>query len=280
VVERRAVQASGSRLVSQNAHVAALWASEKFVEYCGVPLIVKGQVKGVLEVFCRTPRASFGDEWMNLLETFGMQAAIAIDNAQLFKNLERSNLELAVGNDETIKSWARALEAREREPQGHTARLAETAARLARLLNVGEDARLHLQRGTLLHDIGKVAVPEAILLKPGQLTEDEWAIVRQHPQFAHDLLTPIAYLQPARDIPYCHHEKWDGTGYPRGLQGEQIPLAARLFAVVDVYDALTRERPHRSAWTRGQAQTYLREQSCKHFDPQIVELFLREIVGK
>ena len=130
-----------------------------------------------------------------------------------------------------------------------------------------------------MHDIGKMGVPDNILLKPGPLTEEEWEIMRKHPQFAYELLTPIDYLHQALDIPYSHHEKWDGTGYPRGLKGEEIPLAARIFAVVDVWDALTSERPYRPAWSREKAIEYIKTQSGVHFDPQVVEVFLESIIN-
>jgi HD-GYP domain-containing protein (c-di-GMP phosphodiesterase class II) len=129
----------------------------------------------------------------------------------------------------------------------------------------------------LLHDIGKMGVPDKILFKPGPLTEEEWKVMHRHPQFAHDLLAPIAHLAQALEIPYCHHEKWDGTGYPRGLQGDQIPLAARIFAVVDVWDALTSDRPYRPAWTKKKTLEYIKEQSGHHFDPNVVDVFLKSI---
>ena len=275
-LERRTLRVSGSEMMQENTRFATLCVGEKFVEYYGVPLIVKGQVKGVLEIFSRAPLSHSGgkSEWLDALETFAMQAAIAIDNAQLFENLERSNQELAVAYDTTIEGWSRALEVRGRETQGHTQRVAEMTIRLAQALNLSEAAIIHIRRGALLHDIGKMGVTDFILHKPNKLTEAEWTIMRQHPQVAHDLLAPITYLHPALDIPHCHHEKWDGTGYPRGLQGEQIPLAARLFAIVDVWDALTSDRPYRPAWSRDKAIEYIREQSGKHFDPQVVEVFL------
>jgi putative two-component system response regulator len=139
---------------------------------------------------------------------------------------------------------------------------------------------VHIYRGALLHDIGKVGVPDSIVLKPGPLTEDEWVIMRKHPQYAYDMLSPIAYLRPALDIPYCHHEKWDGTGYPRGLKGEQIPLAARIFAVVDVWDALISDRPYRKAWQKAKARQYIQEQAGLYFDPQVVRAFLNESFEK
>ena len=147
--------------------------------------------------------------------------------------------------------------------------------RLARALGMKEEELVHVRRGALLHDIGKMGVPDGILLKPGSLTPEEWEIMRRHPQYAYEMLSPIAYLRLALDIPYCHHEKWDGTGYPRGLKGEQIPLAARIFAVVDVWDALGSDRPYRPAWPPEKLYAYLKEEAGKHFDPRVVEVFLK-----
>jgi HD-GYP domain-containing protein (c-di-GMP phosphodiesterase class II) len=141
----------------------------------------------------------------------------------------------------------------------------------------GAERIVDIRRGALLHDIGKMGVSDAILRKPGPLTDEEWVSMRKHPRFAYDMLTPITYLRKALDIPYCHHEKWDGTGYPRRLKGEQIPRVARIFAVVDVWDALTSDRPYRKAWSRKKALAYIRAQAGKHFDPEMVECFLREI---
>lgn len=148
---------------------------------------------------------------------------------------------------------------------------------LARAAGLSDEQIAHIRRGALLHDIGKLGVPDAILRKPEPLTEDEWAMMRKHPNYAYSMLSPIEYLRPALDIPYCHHERWDGTGYPRGLKGEQIPLSARLFAVADVWDALLSDRPYRPRWRREEALDYIRSQSGKHFDPDVVELFLRVI---
>jgi len=175
----------------------------------------------------------------------------------------------------TIEGWARALDLRERETGAHTQRVADLTVRVARKLGVPEPEIVHLRRGAILHDIGKIAVPDHILLKPEPLTEEEWAVMRRHPEYAYELLSPIEYLRPALEIPYCHHERWDGSGYPRGLRGEEIPLGARIFAVVDVYDALTSDRPYRRAWSHEQAVAYLREQAGKQFDPKVVETFLQ-----
>jgi putative nucleotidyltransferase with HDIG domain len=250
------------------------FSAEGFVAYYGVPLIAKGQVKGVLEVFHRAPLAS-GPNWVSLLETLAGQVAIAIDNTQLFDYLQRSNADLAVAYDATIEGWSHALDLRDKETEGHSQRVTEMTMQLARSLGIGEAELVHVRRGALLHDIGKMGVSDTVLLKAGPLTDEEWVIMHHHPQHAFNMLSPILYLQKALDIPYCHHEKWDGTGYPRGLKGEQIPLEARIFAVVDVYDALTSDRPYRAAWSEVKALEYIREQSGQHFDPQVVKAFLQ-----
>ncbi|MDP2662145.1 MAG: HD-GYP domain-containing protein, partial [Dehalococcoidia bacterium] len=170
----------------------------------------------------------------------------------------------------------RALDLRDKETEGHSQRVTEMTVDLARAMGTPEAELAHVRRGALLHDIGKMGVPDSILFKPGSLTEDEWVQMRKHPTYAYDLLYPIAYLRQALDIPYCHHEKWDGTGYPRGLKGEQIPLAARIFAALDVWDALTSERPYRPAWEPERALELVRSTSGSHLDPKVVEAFLRQ----
>jgi putative nucleotidyltransferase with HDIG domain len=181
--------------------------------------------------------------------------------------------------DETIQGWAKALEMRDSETMGHSQRIVELTLTLARKLGIQDIDLFHIRRGALLHDIGKMGIPDAILNKPGQLTEEEWVTMRKHPVYARDYLSEVSYLAPALEIPYFHHEKWDGTGYPQGLKGEAIPLAARIFAVVDVWDALTSQRPYREAWPRANALTYIQEQAGKHFDPRIVCVFT-ELIEK
>jgi putative nucleotidyltransferase with HDIG domain len=179
--------------------------------------------------------------------------------------------------DATIEGWSHALDLRDKDTEGHTLRVTEMALKLARALGVEEDQLVHMRRGGLLHDIGKMAVPDHILLKPEPLTDEEWEIMRQHPQLAYNWLVAIPFLKYALEIPYCHHEKWDGTGYPHGLKGELIPLAARIFAVADVWDALTNDRPYREAWPHSKALEYIRKKSGIYFDTKIVEVFLRHI---
>jgi len=187
----------------------------------------------------------------------------------------RAEIELLQAYDATIEGWSHALDLRDRETKGHTQRVATLTVKLAREARLSEEEIINIQRGALLHDIGKMGVPDHILHKPDKLTKEEWGIMRKHPQFAYDMLSPIDYLRPALDIPYCHHEKWDGSGYPRGFKGEQIPLAARLFAVVDVWDALRSDRPYRRKWSKERVFEHIRSLSGIHFDPKAVELFRR-----
>lgn len=192
----------------------------------------------------------------------------------IIQTLQRTNIEINLAYEATIEGFARALELREGEPFGHTRQVAEITTLFARAVGMPEDTLPHLRRGAFLHDIGKLGIPESILHKAGTLTDNEWAVMRTHPQIGYDLLLPIIYLHASLDIPYCHHEKWDGTGYPQGLADEKIPLMARIFSVVDVWDALISDRPFRKAWTDEQASHYLRQQAGTRFDPKLVDIFL------
>ena len=250
-----------------------LLAEEGFVEYFAVPLSSKGHLKGVLEIFHRSA-IDPDQEWLDFLEALGVQSAIAIDNAQMFNELERSNTELALAYDTTLEGWSRALDYRDKETEGHSQRVTEMTVKMAQSMGIDDEDLVQIRRGALLHDIGKLGVPDGILLKPGELTHDEMEIMKKHPIIAYEILSPISFLRKAIDIPYCHHEKWDGTGYPRGLKGEQISLAARIFSVVDVFDALLSDRPYRSAWTKEKTLEYIRMQAGIHFDPEVVENFL------
>ena len=276
VIERHIIEVPDLTTYTEKFMRAQLLAEEDFVSYYAVPLISKGEVKGVLEIFNRS-RLNPDREWLDFLETLGGQTAIAIENSILFQDLQRSNFELALAYDATIEGWSRALDLRDRETEGHTQRVTDLTLRLARKMGLSEEQLILIRRGALLHDIGKMGIPDYILLKPEELTDEEQHIMRQHPQLAYDMLEPIAYLRDALNIPYCHHEKWDGTGYPNGLSGTQIPLEARLFTIVDVWDALTTDRPYRKGWPRKKALKYIREQSGKDFDPKMVEIFLQEI---
>ena len=207
---------------------------EGFISYRCLPLIAKGEVKGVLELYHRSALPS-DPEWNDLLNLLTGQAAIAMDNAMLFNNLEHANTDLELAYDATIEGWSQALELRDHETSGHTRRMLDITVTLAHKMGIPDSELPNIRRGVLLHDIGKMGVPDQILLKPGPLNEEEWKIMHQHPLHAYNLLSKIAYLRPALDIPYYHHEKWDGSGYPRGLKGEQIPISARMFSPLWMY---------------------------------------------
>lgn len=193
------------------------------------------------------------------------------------EKLQKAHQHLMDAYDATIVGWSHAMDLRDKETEGHSQRVTELTLKLAEAFGFEGDDLLHIRHGALLHDMGKLGIPDDILQKPAKLTDEEWAVMRKHPQFAYDMLYPIEYLRAALEIPLCHHEKWDGNGYPRGLKGEEIPLVARLFAVVDVWDALTSDRPYRQAWTKEQAFEFIRAQSGKHFDPQVVDMFFKVI---
>ena len=202
------------------------------------------------------------------------QKALRDKNRQSLIDLQKAHDDLTHAYDETIEGWSRALDLRDKETEEHTQRVTTMTLRLAEVMGMTGDELLHVRRGALLHDIGKMGVPDQILLKPGPLTEEEWVIMRQHPVFAYQLLHNITFLRRALDIPYCHHERWDGTGYPRGLSGEDIPIAARIFTIVDVWDALNSDRPYRGALVRGDVVKYIAEEAGRCFDPCLVEVFL------
>jgi PAS domain S-box-containing protein len=191
------------------------------------------------------------------------------------EELRRSTALLLLAYDDMIEALSRALDLRDKETEGHTRRVIDSTLQLAAALGIEGEELVHIRRGAFLHDLGKIGIPDEILHKNGPLTPEQWIKMREHPQLAYDTLSSIEYLRRALDIPYCHHEKWDGSGYPQGLMGEEIPLTARLFAIVDVWDALTNDRPYRPAWSEEKTLAYIREQSGKHFDPHIVEVFLR-----
>jgi HD-GYP domain-containing protein (c-di-GMP phosphodiesterase class II) len=257
----------GLRHVASDEGIQAVYA---------VPLIAKGNVIGVLDVFFRRPHSA-SEDWLEFCEALAGQAAMAIESSKSFEDLQRSNVELSLAYDTTIEGWSRALDMRDRETEGHSQRVTEMTLQLAAFAGMNDAAIVQVRRGALLHDIGKMAIPDTILHKAGQLSDDEWMIMRQHPTYAYRLLQPIAHLRPAIDIPHCHHERWDGSGYPHGLKGEEIPPAARLFSVVDVWDALRTNRPYRAAWVESRVQEYIRQESGKAFDPAAVQLFFRAL---
>ena len=254
-------------------------SAEAINGYLGLPLIARDNFKGMLEIFKRNqfPLDS-GSEWLEFLRTLAGQAAIAIDNAKLFEAMQSANQELMEAYGSTLEGWARALEFRDRETRGHSQRVTELTNKLSQAMGMTSDELTHALRGALLHDIGKMGIPDNILLKPKTLSSVEWEIMRRHPAYAYEMLSPINFLRPALHIPYFHHEKWNGEGYPEGLHGEDIPLEARIFAVVDVWDALRSDRPYRKAWLEEAALAYIQHQAGEHFDPQVVQAFM-DIVG-
>ncbi len=239
-----------------------------------VPLTHKETMIGIIYVDNRLLSGAFTKDDLNLLSAIAGSAAIAIENAQLYENLQHSKQILEIAYDSTLEGWAKALDLRDHETEGHTRRVSSLAVRLAKALGMEDLDLVSIYRGALLHDIGKIAIPDHILHKPGPLTPEERAIMEFHPVYARDMLAEIDFLQPALEIPYCHHERWDGTGYPLGLKGTQIPLAARIFSIVDVWDALISERPYRSSWPPENVIEYLREQAGRQFDPHIVSIFV------
>ena len=275
-LERRMVTADDLGTKSSLIH-SKDFDQDQFTHYLGVPLVSKGTIKGVLELFNRGP-FNQDSAWMGLLESMAGQAAIAIENATLMDEVQKVNLNLRSAYDATIEGWARSIDIRNGDSEYHAKRVADLTVELAQAAGYQGEGLLSLRRGALLHDIGKLAIPDAILLKPGPLTDQEWKIMKTHPEVARRLLNSIDLLQSAIDIPYAHHERWDGKGYPEGLEGPQIPFAARVFAVVDCWESLRSDRPWRKAWTDDNAWEYIESNSGKAFDPQIVERF-RQLLG-
>lgn len=252
---------------------APYFSQERFVSYYGIPLIAKGEVKGVLEVFHRAP-LSINQEWEEFVKDLATQAALAIDAANLWEEQQRANEELKIAYDSTLKGWSMALELHDYETYGHSDRVTKFAVELAHKMGIRDEKLTHIRRGAILHDIGKIGVDKAILNKPGKLNDEERLAVQKHPEYARRLLAPIDFLKPAIDIPYYHHEWWNGGGYPEGLSGEAIPLSARIFAVIDVWDALSNARPYREAWPKEKVMQYINDLSGMQFDPNVVQHFL------
>lgn len=248
------------------------FGSEGFVSYIGMPLMAKSKVNGVLEIFERT-EIKHDRDWYDFLEAFAHQASIAIDNSGLFENLQKLNIAIASAYDTTIETWAQTLEIRDATYVGHATRVMDLSVKIASAMGLSGDVITHLRHGVLMHDIGMLGIPESILMDPGDLNEEQWKIVHTHPRIAFDLLSHIPNWRQALDIPYCHHEKWDGTGYPQGLKNDVIPLCARICALADVYDTLQMERPFRSAWNKTTAENYIRDGAGSYFDPGVVRVF-------
>lgn len=246
---------------------------EGFVGYAGTPLRVKGRLLGILEIFHRSPLEPSA-WWLSFFELLASHLAIALYQHRLIRDLTVSNQQLIHTYDATLEGWVRALDLRDKETEGHSKRVMEGSLKLARKMGLSGHQLEHIRRGALLHDIGKLAIPDQILHKPGKLTTQEFDVVKQHPVWARAMLRDIEYLRNDLDIPYHHHEKWDGSGYPLGLKADEIPLSARIFSVVDVWDAMTSDRPYRKGLPEEDVLAYIQEQSGKHFDPQVVRFFI------
>jgi len=276
----RRVAETGEPVLTTNAQEDPRFEKQKSVHehnlrsiLC-VPLKLKEEIIGVIFMDSRVYSGLFQKSDLKMLSAFADQAAVAIENARMFDKLQEANDELRNAYDATLRGWAQTLEWRDKETQGHTQRVTSLTKVLARKLGFNGKELVHIERGALLHDIGKIAIPDDILLKRGDLTLTERKFMELHPEFAKDMLEKIEFLHPAIDIPYCHHEKWDGSGYPRNLRGEEIPFAARIFAVVDVWDALTSERRYRESIPPEQVRQIIQADAGKHFDPRVVEAFL------
>ncbi|MCX8061726.1 MAG: PAS domain S-box protein [Anaerolineales bacterium] len=239
-----------------------------------LPLIKHQQLSGSMLLFA-APANFFDAEWSDFAKAIATQTTIGLENAHLYEALSQKHQELLEAYQATLEAWSRTLEIRDKDTQGHTHRVVEISLKLAQAFGLAEEELEVLRRGAMLHDIGKIQVPDTILLKPSKLDESEWEIMRQHPLYAREMIQGIRILEEAVDIPLYHHERWDGEGYPYGLKGEEIPFSARLFAVADVWDALTSDCPYRPAWTKEAAVEYIRKQAGFQFDPRVVEVFLR-----
>ena len=264
------------------------------VSYAATPLLSHtGEVLGHLAIMDQKPMSADDDALRNsVLRIFSSRTAAELERKRsdeeiqmvkraLEQRVQERTQELSAAHKAleqaytaTIEGWSRALDLRDKETEGHCERVTEMTLQLARAYGVPAGEMDTLRWGCLLHDIGKMGIPDGILLKPGKLTDEEWEVMRRHPDYAFHLLEQIEFLRPALDIPHYHHEKWDGTGYPRGLKGEQIPLQARLFAMVDVWDALRSDRPYRRGWPDSRVREHIASLAGSHFDPSLVELFL------
>jgi len=252
----------------------AVIESRHLISILYFPLLLKEEVIGVFIVGSTDTVRKFSSSEIDLCYILSYQVSLAVANAKLFQKAQQALVDLSQAYDATLMGWSQVLDMRDHVTDEHTHRVADLTMKLAIQMGIPVDELGHIRRGALLHDIGKMAVPDAILQKPGSLTDDEMQIMRTHPEKASMILSQIEYLAPAMDIPFCHHEKWDGTGYPRGLQGDQIPLVAQIFSIIDVYDALTSDRPYRKAWTEQDAIDYIKSQSGRHFNPRVVKAFL------
>jgi HD-GYP domain-containing protein (c-di-GMP phosphodiesterase class II) len=249
------------------------FAKEGFFFYAGRRLKVKGKVKGVLELYRRSPFRQY-QSWELYFEALASQAAVALDNSFLLRGLKKANEDLKEANEGLIEGWAEALELRDQETEGHSQRVTAMTMELGASFGIGGEELDRLRHGAFLHDIGKMGIPDSILLKPGPLTKDEFEVMKRHTTIARNFLSRFRFLDQSLDIPYYHHEKWDGSGYPEGIRGTEIPLSARLFAVIDVWDALRSDRPYRAGWPEDKVLDHIASLSGTHFDPEAARAFV------
>jgi putative nucleotidyltransferase with HDIG domain len=244
------------------------------MSWVGVPLQIGGRCIGVVASYSYHSSHQLTITDLHVLKQVVGYVALVLDRQQ---QQERVQAEIRQVQRNQIECLASILRIRDNETEQHSQRVMELALHLAHAMGLSAEATEHVRWGALLHDIGKIGVPDHVLFHEGPLTDEHWRLMRQHPRHAEAILSSIEYLREALDIPRYHHEKWDGTGYPYGLRGEQIPLIARMFSIIDVWDALTSDRPYRAAWSQQQACRYIAEQAGKSFDPQIVAIFLAMI---
>ncbi len=275
MVEREPVAIEDREAAVLSGPERAVCEARRLKSLLFVPVLVDEDAVGAFIVGSVDRLRPFGEKDVDLCRALSHEIGLALANAMLYDSLQRSHEELERAYDATIEGWSLALEMRDDETQGHALRVAALAVELGRGIGMSDEELVHLRRGALLHDIGKMVVPDAILRKPGPLTEEEWAVMRRHPENGREFLRKVAYLEPALDVPYAHHERWDGSGYPRGLAGEEIPLSARVFAVADAFDALTSDRPYRKAWPEEKVLAYVRSHAGTQFDPEVVEVLER-----
>lgn len=277
VITKSPVYLQDTRSITLTHAERVIVDSRNLVSLLYFPLLLKDAAIGVFIVGTTDKPREFSTSEIDLCYVMSFEVSLAIANAQLFEKTQKSIVEISQAYDATLEGWSRMLDMRDQVTEEHTHRVTELTVALAEKMGFPDSELGHIRRGALLHDIGKMGIPDSILQKPGPLTDNEWAIMQTHPEKAYKVLSRIPYLLPAVDIPYCHHEKWDGSGYPRKLKGEEIPLSARIFAVVDVYDALTSDRPYRKAWDKQKALAYIQEQSGRHFYPDAVDAFCKMI---
>ncbi len=274
IANRAPVYLQNTRLAVLTPAEQAVVAARQLISVLYFPLLLKEEAIGVFIIGATHAERQFSKNEIDLCYILSAQVSLALANARLYQKAQQAIVDLNQAYDATLEGWSKVLDMRDHVTDEHTQRVVDLTLRLARRMGIPEAEMGHIRRGALLHDIGKIAIPDSILQKPGALDETEIPIMQTHPEKAYQIISQISYLVPAIDIPYCHHEKWDGSGYPRGLKEAEIPLTARIFAVIDVYDALTSDRPYRQAWSKEKALDHIQGQAGQHFDPHAVRAFM------